>query len=73
MQFSLLILRSGQLYKVTSLTPEQPTSVKCMITIFMGAGVVDGEGISVKVGVGVIKGFFQNILKQMVGKSKSCS
>ena len=37
-----------------------------------------GRGVAVKdawsgVGVGVIKGSFQNILKQWVGKCKSCS
>ena len=50
-----------------------------MIKIFIvGAGVVDGEGDSSERwlkwgGGGVIKGSFQNILKQGVGKGKSCS
>ena len=50
-----------------------------MIKIFRGEGVVDGERVAVKgassgvVGVGVIKGSFQNILKQGVGEGKSCS
>ena len=43
----------------------------------MGAGVVDWEGVAVKDAwngvVGVIKGSLQNILKQGVGKDKSCS
>ena len=39
--------RYGQLYKVTSLTPEQPISVKCMMKVFMGTGMVDG-GLAVK-------------------------
>ena len=44
---------------------------------FKGGGVVDGEGVAVKDswsgGWGVIKGSFQNILKQGVSKGKSCS
>ena len=49
-----------------------------MIKIFRGERVVDGErGSSEKFlkwgGEGVIKGSFQNILKQGVGKGKSCS
>ena len=52
----------------------------CIIKIFRGEGVVDGEGGSSERclkwgggGWGVIKGSFQNILKQGVGKGKSCS
>ena len=49
----------------------------CMIKIFSGGGVVDGEGVAVKDAwsgvVGAIKGSFQNILKHGVGKGKSCS
>ena len=48
----------------------------CMTKIFMGGGVVDGEGVAVKDAwsgvVGVIKGSFQKHLKKGVGKSKSC-
>ena len=52
-----------------------------MIKIFRGGGVVDEEVVTVKdawSGVvggegGLIKGSFQNILKQGVGKGKSCS
>ena len=35
--------------------------------------MVDGEGVAVKGVVGVIKGLSKNILKQGVGKGKSCS
>ena len=50
----------------------------CMIKIFMGAGVVDGEGDSsercMKWGFwGFIKGSFQDILKQGVVKAKDVS
>ena len=70
--------RSGQLYKVTPLTPEQPISVKCMMKIFMGTGMVDG-GLAGKnagsgmVGWGSLMDLSKNILKQRVGKGKSCS
>ena len=44
----------------------------CMIKIFMGGGVVDGEGVAVKDAWGH-KGSFQKHLKQGVDKGKSCS
>ena len=51
-----------------------------MIKIFRGEGVVDGEGCSSERclkwgggGWGSLKDLFKNILKQGVGKGKSCS
>ena len=54
-------------------------AAKCMIKIFKG-GVVDGEGVAVKDassgvvgGWGSLRDLSKNILKQGVGKDKSCS
>ena len=52
-----------------------------MIKIFRGGeGVVDGEGVAVKDawsgvvgGGGSLRDLYENILKQGVGKDKSCS
>ena len=50
---------------------------RCMIKIFRGGGVVDGEGGSSEGclkwgGGGSLRDLSKNILKQGVGKGKSC-
>ena len=57
---------------------QEVDSTPCMIKIFRwGKGCWMGRGVAVKDArsgvVGVVKGFLQNILKQGVGKGKSCS
>ena len=53
---------------------QRPTLRKCMTKIFRGEGVVDGEGVVVKDASGCsLRDLSKNVLKQGVGKGKSCS